>query len=315
MTDTAPASTSTPGGPYALAIGTFDGVHLGHQEVLRRTVEAARLRGLVPAALTFVPHPRSVVHGVKEIPYLMQLEERTRRIRELGVAEVRVQRFDAALAALTAREFFERLGEELPLRHLVVGKDFRIGRGREAGVAELRLLGAELGWSMEDVPAVWVEGAPVSSTRIREALAGEGNVELAARLLNRPFELSGTVVEGFGRGRTIGVPTANVRLPDEILVPRNGVYFCSATAALQPEPDLYGVLNIGIRPTFDSGTRSVELHILDWSGDLYGETLRVRFLRRLREERKFESVDALVRQIARDIVEARSLISGQHQPL
>jgi riboflavin kinase/FMN adenylyltransferase len=308
VTQTPPAaSPPSAGASYALTIGTFDGVHLGHQEVLHRTVASAERRNLTPAALTFVPHPRTVVRGGEQLPYLMPLGERVERIRQTGVRQVLVQEFDRSLAQLSAREFFEQLGARLRLRHLVVGEDFRIGRGREAGANDLAELGRSLGWTLESVPPVVLDGAPVSSTRIRSALTETGDVEVAARLLGRPFELSGVVVEGFGRGRSIGVPTANVRLPGELAVPRNGVYFCTASVPQAPDARLPGVLNIGIRPTFDAGARSVELHLLDWSGDLYGQRVGISFRRRLRDERKFESVDALVQQIGRDIALARAL--------
>jgi riboflavin kinase/FMN adenylyltransferase len=162
-----------------------------------------------------------------------------------------------------------------------------------------------MGFDLVAVPPVVRLGALISSTRIRNNLTEHGDVSLAAELLGRSYEVAGVVVEGAGRGRTIGVPTANVRVPEGILVPRNGVYRCTATIQGQTGASVRGVLNIGIRPTFDAAGRSVELHILDWSGDIYGATVRIRFEARLRDERRFESVDALVAQIQRDIAEAR----------
>ena len=165
---------------------------------------------------------------------------------------------------------------------------------------------------MEGVPPVLVDGAPVSSTRIREALSSGGDVDLAARLLGRPFSLSGPVVQGFGRGRTIGVPTANLQVPEDLLVPRNGVYLCTAHVAREPSQAAPAVLNIGTRPTFDAGERSVEAHLLDWSGDLYGRSVRLELLRRLRDERRFEGVEPLVAQIHADIAQARALSERLH---
>ena len=290
---------------YALTIGTFDGVHLGHSALFRRTIECALATHAVPAVVTFTPHPRTVLNGDLGLLQLTSIEDRVSLIRESGISHVEVVEFTREVASLSAREFLERLGARMPMDSLVVGENFRLGRRREAGIDELRPLGAAIGFEVVAVPPVVKHGAPVSSTRIRNALTEHGDVTLAAELLGRPFEVAGVVVEGAGRGRTIGVPTANIRVPEGILVPRNGVYRCSATIQGQTEASVRGVINIGIRPTFDAANRSVELHILDWSGDIYGATVRVAFEERLRDERRFESVDALVAQIQRDIAEAR----------
>jgi riboflavin kinase/FMN adenylyltransferase len=303
---------STPA--YALAIGTFDGVHRGHQEILRRTVAVAREHGLVPAALTYVPHPRAVLHETTPLPYLTTVERRLELLRAAGMERLETQAFNRTLAQLSARAYFERLGQKIPMRHLVVGENFRTGRGREAGVDELRRLGAELGWTLEAVPAVHIEDGPVSSTRIRACLIEEGDVALAGLLLGRPFALSGPVVPGDGRGRTIGVRTANVRSPGSLLVPRNGVYLCTVSIVGDVHDGLFGLLNVGVRPTFGAGERSVEVHLLDWSGDLYGRTLTLELLERLRDERRFDGVDALVSQIREDIARARALSASGTAP-
>ncbi len=290
---------------YTVTIGTFDGVHLGHRALLDRTVERSRDTNTPSAAATFAPHPRTVLNGDTGLLALMSVEDRVRYIRESGIARVVVVVFTHEVASLSARQFLERLGAQVPLHSLVVGENFRLGRQREAGIEELRTLGAAMGFEVIVAAPVLQHGIPISSTRIRNGLTERGDVALAAELLGRTFELAGVVVEGIGRGRTIGVPTANVRVPEGIVVPRNGVYRCSATIHGQTELPLRGVLNIGIRPTFDAGPRSVELHILDWSGELYGVTVRIAFEERLRDERRFESVDALVAQIRRDITRAR----------
>lgn len=306
------SDTQDPG-PVVLTIGTFDGVHLGHQALLDRTVRSARTLGVAPAALTFVPHPRSVLNEQSSLLYLMPVARRMDLIRARGIPYVVTHPFDRATAQASAADFFSRLSQSFPLQRLVVGENFRIGRNREAGVAELRVLGAIQGWDVETVRPVVRDGLPVSSTRIRQALTEVGDVELAARLLGRPFELYGPVINGFGRGRSIGVPTANLRIDPDLLVPLNGVYLCAVQIEEQAGPTHTGALNIGIRPTFDSGERSVELHILDFEGDLYGGNLTVHLLRRIRGERKFESVGALVEQIGRDLALARSLLTARHQ--
>lgn len=296
---------------HAITIGVFDGVHLGHQELLRRTVLRASERTLRSAALTFSPHPRSVLQGPDSAPpALSTLADRLARIGAAGVADAVVLSFDRELASLSARDFLLRVQATTPFALLIVGENFRLGRGREAGIAELREIGRSDGWEVEPVPPVVLDSEPVSSSRIRRSLGVRGDVEAAARLLGRPFEIVGEVVAGAGRGRSIGVPTANIAVEAGLLVPANGVYYCSATTNHGDGEELRGVLNVGIRPTFDAGARSIELHILDWSGDLYGGRLRVKFLRRLREERKFESVQALLEQIRGDIDRARVLREG-----
>lgn len=295
----------SPAHRYAVTIGTFDGVHLGHRALFSRTIECSRAADAEPAVVTFTPHPRTVLNGASGILQLTSIEDRVRLIRESGVSRVETVEFTREVASLSAREFLERLGARMPLRSLVVGENFRLGKQREAGIDELSILGAAMGFEVVAFPPVVKHGAPISSTRIRNTLNEHGDVSLAAELLGRPYEVAGVVVEGAGRGRTIGVPTANVRVPESILVPRNGVYRCGATIQGQTEASVHGVLNIGIRPTFDAADRSVELHILDWSGDIYGASVRIAFEARLRDERRFESVDALVAQIQRDIAEAR----------
>jgi riboflavin kinase/FMN adenylyltransferase len=300
---------SDPGraAPCVLTIGAFDGVHVGHQSLLRGAAERARSLGLRSVALTFSPLPRLALHPDSGDLCLMTTEDRLAHIAGCGVDETIVERFDRSLWQLSARDFFERPQLRSRLRLLVVGSNFRIGRGREAGAPELERLGREQGWGVEVLPTLEIEGARVSSSRIREALRERGDVELAARLLGRPFELAGEVARGAGRGRSIGVPTANVRPPGGLLVPRDGVYYCSALPGDSPLGEVPAVVNIGVRPTFDHGARSVEAHLLGWTGDLYGRPLRLRFRARLRDERKFDGPHALVEQIRRDIADAEAL--------
>lgn len=292
---------------YVATIGAFDGVHLGHRALLRRAVELAAERGVASAALTFNPHPRAVLSPDGDLKYLTTLEQRFALLRAEGISTAIALPFNRDVATLSAREFLAGLESMLDLDALVIGENFRIGKGREAGVDELRVLAKEAGWQVETVPPVQVEGTLVSSTRIREALRTHGDVPLAHRLLGRPYALAGVVVPGAGRGRTIGVPTANVRVPTEVLVPRYGVYYCRARLPGARAAESHGVLNIGIRPTFDAGARSVELHLLDWEGDLYEREITVLFMQRLRGEMKFEGASALVTQIQRDIERARLL--------
>ena len=268
----------------AVAIGTFDGVHLGH----RRVIEAAAATGLPVAVVTFDPHPRVALGNHVEL--ISTLERRLELLIELGVGETRVVRFTPETAALEPEEFVERELRPLDVSVVVAGPDFRFGRRRRGDLELLRSLGIE---------SVVVAPEPgVSSTAIRHALR-DGDVVGAAKLLGRPYELDGTVVAGDQRGGTLGFPTANLAIPAGVLVPRYGIY---AGEAL----DHRAAVSVGTNPHYGGEERRIEPHLLDFDGDLYGRRLLVELWRRLRDERAFESEQALVEQIARDIQETRA---------
>jgi len=268
----------------AVAIGTFDGVHLGH----RRVIDAAAATGLPVAVVTFDPHPRVALGNQVEL--ISTLERRLELLAELGVGETRVVRFTPETAALEPEEFVERELRPLDVSVVVAGPDFRFGRRRRGDLGLLRSLGIE---------SVVVAPEPgVSSTAIRHALR-DGDVVGAARLLGRPYELDGTVVAGDQRGGTLGFPTANLAIPAGVLVPRYGIY---AGEAL----DHRAAVSVGTNPHYGGEERRIEPHLLDFDGDLYGRRLLVELWRRLRDERAFESEQALVEQIARDIEETRA---------
>lgn len=307
MTQHLPTKPSTNG--RALTIGTFDGVHRGHQALLTHLRDRAEVLGLRPAVITFWPHPRNVLAGGNVIQYLTTLPERLELLRATGVEDVSVMEFDLPLSRLKAREFFQSVSWEKDLQLLIAGENFRVGHNREAGIEEIHEIGHELGFQVEMFPPQAAAGGKISSTRIRGVLLEDGDVRLASTLLGREYMISGTVIQGAGRGRSIGIPTANIQIEDGLLVPLNGVYYCSVDNLQTGERDIGAMVNIGIRPTFDAGPRSVEAHLLDWSGDIYTHTLKVRFHTRLRDERKFENAAALVEQIQRDIAQARTLAS------
>lgn len=287
--------------PTVLTIGAFDGVHLGHQHLIGSTVQRARECGCQSAVLTFDPHPDLVVRPQQERLYLTSIDERIARIGELGVDLVIVLPFTRAVMSLSAHEFMSQLCRALNLRELWVGWNFGLGRGREGNPARLREIGKDLGYTVHPVEPLVLDGAPVSSTRIRAALHA-GDVEGAAALLGRPFGVRGPVAEGDRRGRTIGFPTANVAVAPNHMLPADGVYVCRARIGDQH----YGaVTNIGMRPTFEGTRRTVEAYLLDFVDDIYGETVRLDFLHRLRGEQKFDGVAALVAQITRDVGAAR----------
>jgi riboflavin kinase/FMN adenylyltransferase len=270
--------------PRAVAIGTFDGVHLGHRAVIRAAVDA----GLRPTVVTFDPHPRFVLG--RSVELLASVQRRMELLADCGVEDVLVVPFTAELAALDAEAFARAYLVGIGAEIVVAGSGFRFGRERAGDLALLERLGLET----RTVPLV--EG--ISSTRIRSLIAG-GDVEHAALLLGRPVEVEGEVVGGDQRGAGLGFPTANLASPENLLVPANGIYAGAAG-------DARAAISIGVNPHFGGGERRVEAFLLDWSGDLYGERLVVQVWRRLRDERAFASDDDLAAQIARDVEATRA---------
>jgi len=298
-----------------VAIGNFDGVHLGHRALFDLCLAKARALGAPAAALTFHPHPVRVLRPGLLPPCLTPLPRKLELFAERGLDAAVVQPFDPAYAASTAAEFVARdLQGHLGVSEVVVGHDFTAGRSRTR-VDGLRLLLEERGMRLTVVDPVTSDGLVVSSTKIRELLL-EGNVAGAAELLGRPHDADGTVVRGAGRGRTIGFATAN--LETEAMLPAHGVYAVRALlggerldgGTLRGASSLTGVCNVGVKPTVqDSGSSAAEVHLFGHDGrELYGERLRVAFVARLREERRFASVEALREQIGRDVVRARELL-------
>jgi riboflavin kinase/FMN adenylyltransferase len=291
--------------PVVVALGNFDGLHLGHQAVVRRAVEEGRKRGLCSVAATFEPHPRAVLWPGHEPKLLTTLEVRRELLLACGVDEVRAIRFDRALSKKSPREFVrEVLVGSLDAGVVVVGENFRFGYRAAGDLLELDRCMREAGGEAYAVPISHGLGEDISSTRIRE-LVSDGEVREAARLLGRPYLLRGEVIEGDRRGRTIGFPTANV-LPDErVLVPGRGVY----AGHVWVESERYGACtNVGTAPTFDRRESKVEAYLLGYEGDLYGEVVDVTFEECLRPEKRFSGIGELKEQIARDVAEARKIL-------
>ena len=286
----------------AIAIGSFDGVHRGHAAILRRAVEAARSRGLVPAVLTFEPLPREFFSPATAPARLTSLAERLAAIAGHGIELAFVERFEARFAALTPEQFAERLRDRHGARWVMVGPDFRFGARRAGDVAMLRALGPAHGFEVDVASPVEDGDERVSSTRVREALA-KADFARAARLLGRPYSIEGRVLHGAKRGRTLGFPTANVRLA-RAKPPLQGIFavkcYGAATRGLE------GVASLGLNPAVNaSGPATLEAFLFDFSGDLYGRRLRIEFLKKLRDEAHFASLDALAAQIRRDCDTAR----------
>jgi riboflavin kinase/FMN adenylyltransferase len=296
-----------------VAVGSFDGVHRGHRNLLEQMVRAAREEHAPAAAVTLFPHPRAVLSadsGPAPFRYLTTLEERIALLESAGLDAVIVQTFDAGFRGLRAPAFLEMLRENFGMRALWCGPGFTFGAGREGDLAYLRQNSVAMGFLAYTVPPLTDAGGPVSSSRIRQALAA-GDPDTAARLLGRPYTLSGRVVRGAGRGRSLGFPTANLQPWPEILMPAAGIY---ATYARRQGIRHDSVTSIGVRPTFESAGApivTIETHLLDFDGDLYGTDLQLEFRSRLREERRFDGPTALREQILRDIEQARSILQEE----
>ena len=288
--------------PSAVALGTFDGVHLGHRAILGTALSRAREVGVDAVACTFDPHPIEVLQPDRAPRPIAPLEERLALIGDTGVDAVVVLAFTRALAAIEPEAFVKDvLLHRLHAREIVVGYNHRFGRGARGDAALLEDMASRLGFRAHVVPAMTVDGVAVSSTEIRAALQ-RGDVRSAARGLGRPYAIAGSVTTGAGRGRTLGFPTANIAPDRPLLVPR-GVYRGGVTVDGRQHP---AVVNVGVRPTFGEDTLAVEAHLLDFTGDLYGRAVRLEFLDRLRDEMRFPSVEELKAQVSRDIAAARA---------
>ncbi len=284
--------------PTVLTLGVFDGLHLGHQLIMKTVVERARATNAVPTVITFEPHPRAVLHPQSAPPLLQTLDQKIEAMGAFGIEQTIVIHFDQAFSQIRAEDFLrDVVVDRLQAKEVYLGRGFFVGHNREGNIDLLRRVSERLGFFADEVPEVRLRGRRIGSTRIRELLL-EGRVNLARRMLGRPYGVEGPVVRGAARGQGIGFPTANLH-PHNRVIPKRGVY---VTATLLEGQWRRSVTNIGMRPTFGDATEpSVETFVMNWSGDLYGDVVRVRFLHRLRDEKKFASVDELKDQINSDV--------------
>jgi riboflavin kinase/FMN adenylyltransferase len=291
----------------AVTIGNYDGVHRGHQAVIEVLRARAAKLGVAATVVTFEPTPQEYFGGPNAPSRLLRLRDKLLALREHGVERVLCLRFDRALAALSAEDFVERvLVTGLAARHVVVGADFRFGRGRTGDLATLSEAGARHGFGVEAAPTFYLDGERVSSTAVRRALAA-GDLDLARRLLGRPYRICGRVVQGTRLGRVLGYPTANIRLGRRVC-PLHGIFAVRVAGANGGW--LPGVASLGTRPTMGGGELLLEAHLFDFEADLYGRRLDVEFVARLRDEEKFPDTEALVAQMRRDETQARAILAA-----
>ena len=295
----------TPQGETVLTIGVFDGVHAGHRYLLEKLQQRAAEKNLLSGVVTFSPHPQSVLHPHNQLPWLSNLEDRVRAFRELGINIVAVLTFTPKVAQLSAQEFISLVQKHLRMCGIMVGPDFALGRGREGNINLLRALGREMQFSVEVISPYTINGEVVSSTLIRQALV-QGDMRRVERLMGHYFYLRGKVITSDKRGRVLGFPTANLDIQPQQALPGNGIY---ATIAQVDGKQFPSATNIGIRPTFGEGEKTVETHLLNYKGDLYGKEIRVEFVQKLRDEQRFPSSEELKVQIEKDVREVEAILA------
>jgi riboflavin kinase/FMN adenylyltransferase len=294
----------SPQGETLLTIGVFDGVHAGHRYLLKRLHQRAEERNLLGGVVTFNPHPQSVLHPDKQLPWLSSLEDRVATLRQLGLSVVAVLTFTPKLAQLSARDFMSLLKRYLRMEGIVVGPDFTLGRAGEGNINLLHALGDEMKFSVEVIPPYTIDGEIVSSTLIRQALV-QGDMSRVEKLMGRRFYLMGKVITSDKRGRVLGFPTANLDMKPEQASPDNGIY---ATITHVDGKQFPSATNIGTRPTFGGGKKLVETHLLNYQGSLYDKDIRVEFVQKLRDEKRFASSEELKTQIKKDVRKVEALL-------
>jgi riboflavin kinase/FMN adenylyltransferase len=296
----------TPQGETLLTVGVFDGVHAGHRYLLKQLQRQAANRDLLSGVVTFNPHPQSVLHPDDQLPWLSSLEDRVTTFRQLGLNIVAVLTFTDKVAQLSARDFLSLLKKYLKMRGILVGPDFVLGRAGEGNISVLRTLGNEMKFTVKVIPPYTINGEIVSSTLIRQALI-QGDMRRVERLMSRRFYLRGKVITSDKRGRALGFPTANLDTEPRQALPGNGIY---ATITQVNGKRFLSATNVGTRPTFGPGEKTVETHLLDYQGDLYGKEIKVEFVQKVRDEQRFPSAEELKTQMRQDVQEVHAILAG-----
>ncbi|MDH7913480.1 bifunctional riboflavin kinase/FAD synthetase [Winogradskyella sp. SYSU M77433] len=292
-------------------IGTFDGIHIGHQKILKRVVNLARQQDYKPVVLTLFPHPRMVLQKDNSIKLLNTIDERIELLKSFGIEEVIVKPFTKAFSNLSAEDYVKSiLVDELNTKQVVIGYDHHFGKNRSANIEDLRAFAKTYHFKVEEISAQDIEDVTVSSTKIRTAL-DKGEVDLANSYLGYNYFITGEVVKGKGLGRTIDYPTANISIKEDYkLIPHDGVYVVKSTI---DNTTIFGMMNIGTNPTVGGKTRSIEVHFFGLEKDIYNENLKIEFLKRLRSEQKFENLEALKDQLSKDKTDALAFIKNQNE--
>lgn len=297
--------------PSIITIGTFDGVHIGHQKIIKRLVETGRNKDLKSIVLTFFPHPRMVLQPDFDIKLLHSIEERQEVLSQFGLDQLVIKKFTKDFANLSAQDYVKNiLVDELNAKHIIIGYDHHFGKNRTANIDDLKIFGKQYGFTVEEISAQDIEDVAVSSTKIRQSLL-DGDIETANSFLGYPYFISGKVIKGKGIGKTLNFPTANIDVKETYkLIPKDGVYVVKSSI---DNKHVFGMMNIGKNPTFKGDKQSIEVHFFDLDQNLYDKTLKIEILHRLRGEHKFESVDLLKKQLQNDKLNALKRISNYNE--
>ena len=295
--------------PAILTIGTFDGVHLGHKKIIKKLVESAKRRKLRSCILTFFPHPRNFLSKSNELKMINTINEKKEILSELGVDELIIQEFNNEFSNLSANEFIKHLLKFCEIKEIIVGFNHKFGKDREAGIDELKIYGKRYGFDVCEIDAFDINQIKVSSTKIRNAI-GEGQVDLCKQYLGYNFSIGGNIIEGKSRGKKIGFPTANIKVEENYkIIPKNGVYFVSCKIR---NVQKFGMMNIGFNPTFGNKKLTIEVNIFDFEQDVYGENVRIEFIKFIRNEIKFKNIDELIKQIKIDRETCKSYMNSTY---
>ena len=294
--------------PSVITIGTFDGVHIGHKKIIERLCEFGQNNQLNSLILTFFPHPRMVLNKDYNLKLLNTIEEKKTRLEVLGIDALVIEPFTLDFANLSAKDYVKKvLVDQLNAKHIIIGYDHRFGKNRTANIEDLKFYGTTFGFTVEEIPAEDIEAVSISSTKIRHAL-DDGLIEKANRYLGDNYSIQGKVIKGKGIGKSLNYPTANIQVNSKLkLIPKHGVYIVKC---LIDNKVYWGMMNIGLNPTFNNGELSIEVHFLNYNNNLYGKTLNIELLKHLRPEKKFDSVIELTNQITIDEGQTRDFIKN-----
>ena len=285
-------------------IGTFDGIHIGHQKILNSLARFAKENSLKSVVITFDPHPRKIINKKNSIELINTIEEKKEKLKTLGIDYLIVQKFDEKFSETEANKFVEILKNNINIEKLIVWYDHRFGKNRNADINDLKKYGKELNFEVIEIDALEIEEVNISSTKIRLAIK-DGNIRLANSYLGYNFFLSGEVVKGHSRGKELGFPTANLKIDKDKIIPKNGVYLVKSKIDHQ---DIYGMMNIGYNPTFNNKSKKIETHFFNLNKNLYGKIIKIELLEYIREEKRFETVDDLIQRLKLDREKCLKLI-------